>query len=325
MKLRRYNEQRYNAKEISWKRLKTEREALSKVAQRISIATVDQVAYDLLETEERITFKIGFGATEKVPVSLRNLSYAVISLALAKEFEGAVEFVSGAGISSSCGIIRYNEIEEQVQETFRLIRIFSKICFPGLEVRFSIPKVENLEVIDELISQIERDLVYGREALRQLAINSRTKGKTPQQGKQYGVLHAFAFDLSESRNGPQITIGNEAEDEFNCVRYGVLQKISENLNINGRIFFPPSKSGHLITARCKLPPYAKNQLNGYELLPDIASIAKLEEIQKCGRSLRQQENGDVGTAIKDLEFLIQIVGLPMIKDVIDQFQQGVEV
>lgn len=310
------------------KQLQRDRPRLFRFANTISIESIDRTAYDLLESDKlgsKLTVKIGFGATGRATVNLRNLTYAAIALALAQEFGSKVEFVSGSGISSTCRLVRYEEVEEQVRDTFALLGAFASICFPSVDVSFSVPTFIDLDVINHIIKIIETNYHYARIALGVLGSKSKEKGKAEIQGKQYAVLHAFAFDLGESQDRLEITVGNSSEDYFNCVRFAVLREIRRDRGLLR--LYPPLQNGYIITNRCEIPPYAPDQLAGwYELQPTYAGLEYAELILKKGRRALLEEISDqqkasvVGSVIKDIELLLHLVGLERIRDVVDRYQ-----
>ncbi|MFH1520445.1 MAG: hypothetical protein ABID61_02255, partial [Candidatus Micrarchaeota archaeon] len=237
-----------------------------------------------------------------------------------------VEFVSGAGISSACGLVRYGEVEEQVRDTFALIEEFSAICFPNVGISFNIPTFLDLDAINHIIEIIGAKYRYARIALDALGTKSKEKGKTELQGKQYAVLHAFAFDLRESQNRLEMTIGNNSEEYFNYVRFAVLQEISGNPDLL-KTLHPPLLNGYIITNRCEIPPYAPDFLvNGYEFQPNPAGLDGLQQLLKRGRralleGITDQKKASVlGSVIKDFELLLHLVGIERIVEVVNRYQ-----
>ncbi|MFH1520495.1 MAG: hypothetical protein ABID61_02520, partial [Candidatus Micrarchaeota archaeon] len=169
MKLKCYDKSLDIAVVLDRKQLLKERPNLFRLSNRIPINSVDRTAYDLLDPRtglgDKIAVKIGFGAIGRTQVNLRNLTYAATALEVAREIGCNVEFVSGAGISSACGLVRYSEVEEQIRDTFALIKEFSTICFPNVGISFNIPTFLDLDTINRIIEIIEAKYRYARMAL----------------------------------------------------------------------------------------------------------------------------------------------------------------
>lgn len=328
MKLRSYNESCESSREICRKKLQRERPNLFKIAQAVAISSIDTNAYSLLEKKSTI-FAVGIGATEPAPVSLRLLAYATLGALFAQAFNGTLEIVSGSGIAIGCGFVRKERVEVQVKETQRLIQLLIDTCFPDVSLRFSNPIIYDLDPINYLIERIKERQEQARIGLGRLGTHSVHKGKTVLQGEQYGVLHAFAFDLREEKRAGLVTIGNPSEDLFNCVRYGVLQEIGAAVHIDERTFFPPVVSGHIITNRCEISPYNyDDSIKQYEPLANPKGIAQLKELLTLGRknisvSISSQEQASkVGSVIKDLEFLVRTIGIDALERIIKQFSRA---
>ena len=328
MKLRRYDRPEDHCEVLDKKALRSRNPKLSELSTRISISSTDERAFELLSGTRGITFKLGIGATEKTEVFLRNLAYAAIVLEIAREFDGKVEFVSGGGIASNSGLVDIEDVRGQIGKIFDLVKLLSLECYPDVKVDFSIPYVPNIEAIDSLVTLVEESDIEARRALEVLGNKSRQKGHNAQYGKRYGVLHTFAFDLRGHPQGSIVTVGNASEDIFNCIRYWTLRNINEGININGTRWIPPQETGHLITSRCKLPPYSNGQiLGGFELGVTLEALEVLAKIHKLGRKqiLRECDKYDdetlsnIGSVIKDFELLIRLVGIEAINRVIENF------
>ncbi|MBI5223792.1 hypothetical protein HY990_05210 [Candidatus Micrarchaeota archaeon] len=329
MKLRFYDRSLDSSKPISDKSLRHDRPALHALSQKVPLLTLDPTAYDLCDGLHRPVFKVGIGATVRAPVTLRTLAYAAAALEFANFFGGSVEFVSGAGISASCGLVSSDDVLPQVRETFRLLRLFTQTCYREVDFGFVIPHFTDLAAIDRIIDKIESQSPEGRSALAHLCELSQRKGNPGQTGKRYGVLHAFAFDLREQSFPALVTVGNEAEDTFNSVRYATLNAIASEASILGSSLIPADKVGYALIRRCKIPPYAPHPLvNGFELLPDRSGLDSLLRITNGGRSVALAAISDervlsvARSLIDDFDFLLRLVGFEKLESVVRAFEQG---
>lgn len=331
MRLRRYDRPDNRCDILSRKLLRARNPKLSELSERFSIASVDEAAFALLSGPREITFRLGIGATGKTEVFLRNLVYAAISLEIARKFDGRVEFVSGGGIASNAGLVDLGDINDQIARTFDLVRLFVSECYPDIKVEFSIPSVSEIRVIDDLVTLVEKSSVEARKALAVLGSVSIQKNYSIQCGKRYGVLHAFAFDLRDRVQDSIVTIGNPSEDTFNCVRYWVLKNIYDSIDIGGVRWFPPQNTGHVITNRCNIPPYANGRFLGdFELEVTLKAIETLKRIKQLGRKRLLEEcdgcdtqtSSNIGSVIKDFELLIGLVGIDAINKVVERFTEN---